>query len=52
MTGLRPDVAIVFDVTDTNDVPGADPREDGVHPLGSGPAILRGHMMNPRVVGS
>jgi endoglucanase len=25
MTGLRPDVVIVFDVTSTNDVPGADP---------------------------
>ena len=50
MTGLRPDVAIVFDVTATNDVPGADPREDGEHPLGSGAAILRGPTMNPRVV--
>lgn len=50
MTGLQPDVAIVFDVTATNDVPGADPREDGEHPLGSGPAILRGPTMNPRIV--
>ncbi len=50
MTGLRPDVAIVFDVTATNDVPGADPREDGEHPLGSGAVILRGPTMNPRVV--
>jgi putative aminopeptidase FrvX len=50
MTGLRPDVAIVFDVTATNDVPAADPRDDGEHPLGSGPAILRGPTMNPRVV--
>jgi putative aminopeptidase FrvX len=50
MTGLRPDVAIVFDVTATNDVPGADPRDDGEHPLGSGAAILRGPTMNPRVV--
>ena len=50
MAGLRPDVAIVFDVTATNDVPGADPREDGEHPLGSGPTILRGPTMNPRVV--
>jgi putative aminopeptidase FrvX len=50
MTGLRPDVAIVFDVTATNDVPGADPRDDGEHPLGSGAAILRGPMMNPRVL--
>jgi endoglucanase len=50
MTSLRPDVAIVFDVTATNDVPGADPRDDGEHPLGSGAAILRGPTMNPRVV--
>jgi endoglucanase len=50
MTGLRPDVVIVVDVTATNDVPGADPREDGEHPLGSGPAILRGPTMNPRLV--
>ena len=50
MAGLRPDVAIVFDVTATNDVPGADPREDGEHPLGSGPTILRGPTMNPPVV--
>jgi endoglucanase len=50
MTGLRPDVAIVFDVTATNDVPGADPRDDGEHPLGSGPTILRGPTMNPRLV--
>lgn len=50
MTGLRPDVVIVFDVTATNDVPGADPRDDGEHPLGSGAAILRGPTMNPRVV--
>lgn len=50
MTGLRPDVAIVFDVTATNDVPGADPRDDGEHPLGSGAAILRGPTMNPRIV--
>jgi len=50
MTGLRPDIAIVFDVTATNDVPGADPRDDGEHPLGSGAVILRGPTMNPRVV--
>ena len=50
MTGLRPDVAIVFDVTATNDVPGSDPRDDGEHPLGSGPTILRGPTMNPGVI--
>jgi endoglucanase len=50
MAGLRPDVALVHDVTATNDVPGSNPRDDGEHPLGSGPAILRGPTMNPRVV--
>jgi endoglucanase len=50
MAGLRPDVAIVFDVTATSDVPGEDPRDDGEHPLGSGAAILRGPTMNPRLV--
>jgi endoglucanase len=50
MAGLRPDVALVHDVTATNDVPGANPRDDGEHALGSGPAILRGPTMNPHIV--
>ena len=46
---LEPDLALVFDVTSTSDVPGADPREDGTHDLGSGPTILRGTIVHPRV---
>jgi endoglucanase len=47
--GLEPDLALVFDVTSTSDVPGADPREDGRHELGSGPTILRGTIIHPRI---
>jgi putative aminopeptidase FrvX len=47
--GLEPDLALVFDVTSTSDVPGADPREDGRHELGSGPTILRGTIVHPRI---
>jgi endoglucanase len=46
---VKPDLALVFDVTSTSDVPGADPREDGKHELGSGPTILRGTIIHPRV---
>jgi endoglucanase len=46
---VEPDVALVFDVTSASDVPGADPREDGKHELGSGPTILRGTIVHPRV---
>ena len=46
---LEPDLALVFDVTSTSDVPGADPREDGKHELGSGPTILRGTIIHPRI---
>ena len=34
---VRPDVAIVVDVTHATDAPGIDERENGTHPLGSGP---------------
>jgi len=47
---LEPDLALVFDVTTASDYPGADPKEDGWHPLGSGPTILRGPLMHPRLV--
>jgi putative aminopeptidase FrvX len=47
--GLELGLALVFDVTSTSDVPGADPREDGKHELGSGPAILRGTIIHPRI---
>ncbi len=48
--GLRPDVAIVVDVTFATDQPGVDPGELGVHPFGSGPVITRGSTLHPRVV--
>jgi endoglucanase len=46
---LRPDVALVVDVTHATDAPGIDERENGSHPLGSGPVIERGSTMHPRV---
>jgi putative aminopeptidase FrvX len=46
---LRPDVAIVVDVTHATDAPGIDVNELGKHPLGSGPVIERGSSLNPHV---
>jgi endoglucanase len=46
---LRPDVAIVVDVTHATDAPGIDERENGVHPFGSGPVIERGSTLHPQV---
>jgi endoglucanase len=46
---LRPDVAIVVDVTHATDAPGIDVNELGKHPFGSGPVIERGSSLNPRV---
>lgn len=45
----RPDVAIAVDVTHATDAPGIDERENGSHPLGSGPVIERGSTLHPRV---
>ncbi|HEX7300187.1 MAG TPA: M42 family metallopeptidase [Solirubrobacteraceae bacterium] len=47
---LRPDVAIVVDVTHATDAPGVEVNELGAHPFGSGPVIERGSNLNPRVV--
>ncbi len=47
--GLRPDLAIVIDVTHASDVPGAEEKETGTHPLGSGPVLQRGSMLHPRL---
>jgi putative aminopeptidase FrvX len=47
---LRPDVAIIVDVTHATDAPGVDVAEVGAHPFGSGPVIERGSNLNPRVV--
>ncbi len=46
---LRPDVAIVVDVTHATDAPGIDVNELGAHPFGSGPVLERGSNLNPRV---
>jgi putative aminopeptidase FrvX len=46
---LRPDVAIVVDVTHATDAPGVEVNELGAHPFGSGPVIERGSALNPRV---
>ena len=47
---LEPDLALVFDVTTASDSPGADPKDDGEHALGSGPTVLRGPLLHPRLV--
>ena len=46
---LRPDVAIIVDVTHATDAPGVEVNEIGAHPFGSGPVIERGTNLNPRV---
>ena len=46
---LQPDVAIVIDVTHATDAPGIDEKENGRHPLGSGPALVRGSSLSPGV---
>ena len=46
---LEPLVALAVDVTHATDVPGADPKDEGAHGLGSGPAIGRGATINPHV---
>jgi putative aminopeptidase FrvX len=46
---LRPDLAIIVDVTHATDAPGIDINELGSHPFGSGPVIERGSNLNPRV---
>jgi putative aminopeptidase FrvX len=46
---LRPDAAIVVDVTHATDAPGIDAKEAGKHELGSGPVITRGSTLHPSV---
>ena len=46
---LKPDLAVVVDVTHATDAPGIDVNELGSHPFGSGPVIERGSNLNPRV---
>jgi putative aminopeptidase FrvX len=44
---LKPDAAIVVDVTHATDAPGIDVKDAGKHELGSGPVISRGSTLNP-----
>jgi endoglucanase len=46
---LRPTIAVVVDVTHATDAPGVDEKENGSHPLGSGPVIGRGATLSPQV---
>jgi putative aminopeptidase FrvX len=46
---LQPDVVIVIDVTHETAAPGVDEKENGRHHFGSGPAIVRGATLSPRV---
>ena len=46
---LRPDIAIVVDVTFATDAPGTEEKELGSHKFGSGPVIQRGSTLDPTV---
>jgi endoglucanase len=46
---VEPDVAIVVDVTFATDQPGIELGELTKHPLGSGPVLMRGTTLHPRV---
>jgi endoglucanase len=46
---LRPDLAVIVDVTHATDAPGIEVNELGSHPFGSGPVIERGSNINPNV---
>jgi len=46
---VRPDLAVVVDVTHATDAPGIEERELGSHDLGSGPVIYRGATLSPQV---
>ena len=46
---LRPDVAVVVDVTFETEQPGLDEKELGRHGFGSGPVLTRGSTLDPRV---
>ena len=46
---LRPDVAIVVDVTFAADQPGVEEKELGKHKLGTGPVIGRGSTLDPQI---
>ncbi|HWX74366.1 MAG TPA: M42 family peptidase, partial [Solirubrobacteraceae bacterium] len=44
---LRPDAAIVVEVTHATDAPGIEVKESGEHALGSGPVLSRGSTLHP-----
>jgi putative aminopeptidase FrvX len=46
---VEPDLAVVIDVTHATDAPGIDEKELGTHPFGSGPVIVRGATLSPKV---
>jgi len=46
---LEPDIAVVVDVTHATDAPGVEEKQNGRHPLGSGPVIGRGSTLSPKV---
>jgi endoglucanase len=46
---LRPDIAIVVDVTFATDQPGTDVKELGKHEFGTGPVLTRGSTLDPQV---
>ena len=46
---LRPDIAVVVDVTFATDAPGTDEKELGRHKFGSGPVLTRGSTLDPTV---
>jgi putative aminopeptidase FrvX len=46
---LRPDIAIVVDVTFATDPPGTEEKELGRHKFGSGPVLTRGSTLDPTV---
>ena len=46
---LRPDIAVVVDVTFATDAPGGDEKETGRHKFGSGPVLTRGSTLDPAV---
>jgi putative aminopeptidase FrvX len=46
---LRPDIAVVVDVTFATDPPGTEEKELGRHRFGSGPVLTRGSTLDPTV---
>jgi putative aminopeptidase FrvX len=47
---LRPDCALIFDVTHATDTPGIDARQHGSVKLGAGPTVAHGAANHPGVV--